>query len=173
VLRAWLYEVKPDGTSHLMRPPTGRPMAEIDAGGTLYVSVEGGQNTPAKKYLKAPPAEGMSSDPVTVQMDHRTGFWMVQNSGITNTLRVQQYGLSAVPLRPQTSMPMAGRDGLFRDADWFPRLGGPDRTLANHLAAFHRLVELRTITLRRVCEWAMRHEVEPYVIIDRQLVPPR
>jgi len=282
-LRAWLYEVKPDGTSHLMGPPTGRPMAEIDAGGTLYVSVEGGQNTPAKKYLKAPPAEGMSSDPVTVSMDHRTGFWMVQNSGITNTLRVQQYGLTAVPLRPQTSMPMAGRDvavwipvvphgttsgksesfrllilaagpekpdglgptrlitaprrylseakqealiayfgdhlswpplpaphvrqqaeveriaqqhglaktptperwarnrldvlagrdGLFRDADWFPRLGGPDRTLANHLAAFHRLVELRTITLRRVCEWAMRHEVEPYVIIDRQLVPPR
>src|SRR5689334_22323982 len=115
-LRAWLYEVRPDGTSHLMGPPTGQPMAEIEAGGTLYVSVEGGQNTPARKYLKAPPAEGMSSDPVTVQMDHRTGFWMVQNSGITNTLRVQQYGLSAVPLRPQTSMPMAGRDV----AVWIP-----------------------------------------------------
>jgi hypothetical protein len=225
----------------------------------------------------------MSSDPVTVTMDPRTGFWMIQNSGITNTLRVQQYGLSAVPLRPQTAMPMAGgdvavwipvvphgsisgksesfrllilstgpekqdgpgptrlitaprrylseakqealiayfgdhlswpplpaphvrqqaeveriaqqhglaktptperwarnrfdvlagRDGLFRDADWFPRLGGPDRTLANHLAAFHRLVELRTITLRRVSEWAVRHDVEPYVIIDKQLVPPR
>lgn len=282
-LRAWLYEVKADGTSHLMGPRTGRPMAEIEARGTLCVSVEGGQNTPARKYLKAPPAEGMSSDPVTVSMDPRNGFWMIQNSGITNTLRVQQYGLAAVPLRPQTAMPMAGRDvavwipvvphgtvagksesfrllilaagpekqdgmgptklitaprrylseakqealiayfgdhlswpplpaphvrqqaeveriaqqhglaktptperwarnrfdvlagrdGLFRDADWFPRLGGPDRTLANHLAAFHRLVELRTITLRRVCEWAMRHEVEPYVIIDRQLVPPR
>jgi hypothetical protein len=68
---------------------------------------------------------------------------------------------------------LAGRDGLFRDADWFPRLGGPDRTLANHLAAFHRLVELRTITLRRVCEWAEKHDVAPYVIIDRLLVPPR
>jgi len=34
-------------------------MAEIEAGGTLCVSVEGGQNTPAKKYLKAPPAEGL------------------------------------------------------------------------------------------------------------------
>ena len=266
-----------------MGPPTGRPMAAIESGGTLCVSVEGGQNTPAKKYLKAPPAEGMSSDPVTVSMDPRNGFWMIQNTGRTNTLRVQQYGLSAVPLRPQTSMPMAGRDvavwipvvphgptsgksesfrllivatgpekqegpgptrlitaprrylseakqealiayfgdhlswpplpaphvrqqaevekiasqyglaktpsaerwarnrfdvlagrdGLFRDADWFPRLGGPDRTLANHLAAFHRLVELRTITLRRVCEWATRHDVEPYVLIDKQLVPPR
>ena len=277
-LRAWLYEVRPDGTSCLMGPPAARPMAAIETGGTLCVSVEGGQNTPERKYLKAPPAEGMSSDPVTVSMDPRNGFWMIQNSGRTNTLRVQQYGLSAVPLRPQTSMPMAGRDaavwipvvphgaasgqgesfrllilaagpekqdgpgvtrlitaprrylseakqealiayfgdhlswpplpaphvrqqaeveqiahqyglakaptperwarnrfdvlagrdGLFRDADWFPRLGGPDRTLANHLAAFHRLVELRTITLRRVCEWAERYDVRPYVIIDRQ-----
>jgi hypothetical protein len=282
-LRAWLYEVRPDGTSCLMGPPSGRPMAAIETGGTLCVSVEGGQNTPGRRYLKAPPAEGMSSDPVTVSMDSRNGFWMIQNSGVTNTLRVQQYGLSAVPLRPQTSMPMAGqdvavwipvvphgsstgksesfrllilaagpekqdgpgvtrlitaprrylseakqealiayfgdhlswpplpaphvrqqaeveriahqyalaktptperwarnrfdvlagRDGLFRDADWFPRLGGPDRTLANHLAAFHRLVELRTITLRRVCEWAERQDVRPYVIIDRQLVPAR
>jgi len=282
-LRAWLYEVRPDGTSCLMGPPAARPMAAIETGGTLCVSVEGGQNTPERKYLKAPPAEGMSSDPVTVSMDPRNGFWMIQNSGVTNTLRVQQYGLSAVPLRPQTSMPMAGqdvavwipvvphgpspgtsesfrllilavgpekqdgpgvtrlitaprrylsdakqealiayfgdhlswpplpaphvrqqaeveriahqyglakaptperwarnrfdvlagRDGLFRDADWFPRLGGPDRTLANHLAAFHRLVELRTITLRRVCEWAERHDVRPYVIIDRQFGPGR
>jgi hypothetical protein len=282
-LRAWLYEVAPDGTSNLMGPPAGRPMVTIEPGCTLNVSVEGGQNTPARKYLKAPPADGMSSDPVTVSMDPRNGFWMIQNSGRTNTLRVQQYGLSAVPLRPQTSMPMAGRDvavwipvvphgpmpgksesfrllilatgpekqdgvgptrlitaprrylsdakqealivyfgdhlswpplpaphvrqqaevekiafqyglakaptperwarnrfdvlagrdGLFRDADWFPRLGGPDRTLANHLAAFYRLVELRTITLRRVCEWAERHDVKPYAIIDRQLIPPR
>ena len=282
-LRAWLYEVRPDGTSCLMGPPAARPMAAIETGGTLCVSVEGGQNTPERKYLKAPPAEGMSSDPVTVSMDPRNGFWMIQNSGVTNTLRVQQYGLSAVPLRPQTAMPMAGqdvavwipvvphgpspgksesfrllilaagpekqdgpgvtrlitaprrylseakqealiayfgdhlswpplpaphvrqqaeveriahqyglakaptperwarnrfdvlagRDGLFGDADWFPRLGGPDRTLANHLAAFHRLVELRTITLRRVCEWAERHDVRPYVIIDRQFGPGR
>jgi hypothetical protein len=281
-LRAWLYEVAPDGTSHVMGTPSGRSMVSIEPGGTLYISVEGGQNTPTSKYLKAPRAEGMSSDPVTVSMDQRTGFWMIQNSGRTNTLRVQQYGLSAVPLRPQTSMPMAGRDaavwipvvphglasgksesfrllvlsgpekqdafgstrmitaprrylsdakqealiayfgdhlswpplpaphvrqqaevekiatqyqlakeptperwarnrfdvlagrdGLFRDADWFPRLGGPDRTLANHLAAFARLVELRTITLRRVCEWMDKHDVAPYVIIDKRLVPPR
>jgi hypothetical protein len=220
---------------------------------------------------------------VTVTMDPRNGFWMIQNSGRTNTLRVQQYGLSAVPLRPQTAMPMAGRDvavwipvvphrttsdksesfrllilatgpekqdvigptrlitaprrylseakqealivyfgdhlswpplpaphvrqqaevekiayqhglakastperwarnrfdvlagrdGLFRDADWFPRLGGADRTLANHLAAFYRLVELRTITLARVCDWTERYDIRPYVIIDRQLIPPR
>jgi len=278
-LRAWLYEVRPDGTSHPMGAVGARAAAVVDHGGTLHVSVEGGQNTPTRKYLKAPPAEGMSSDPVTVSMDQRTGCWMIQNSGRTNTLRVQQYGLSGVPLRPQTSMPMtgqdvavwipvvphgsapgksesfrllmlsgterqegpgatrlitaprrylsdakqealiayfgdhlswpplpaphvrqqaeveriavqyrlakeptperwarnrfdvlAGRDGLFRDADWFPRLGGPDRTLANHLAAFYRLVELRTITLRRVFEWADKHDVAPYLLIDRQLV---
>jgi len=280
-LRAWLYEVRPDGTSHPMGPAGARVTAAVEQGGTLHVSVEGGQNTPSRKYLKAPPAEGMSSDPVTVSMDQRTGYWMIQNSGRTNTLRVQLYGLSAVPLRPQTSMPMAGqdvavwipvvphgpgpaksesfrllilsgtekqegpgatrlitaprrylsdakqealiayfgdhlswpplpaphvrqqaeveriavqyrlakeptperwarnrfdvlagRDGLFRDADWFPRLGGPDRTLANHLAAFNRLVELRTITLRRVFEWADKHDVAPYLLIDRQLVQP-
>ncbi len=279
-LRAWLYEVSPDGTSRPMWQTGGRPMAAIEPGATLYVSVDGGQNTPSRRYLKAPPAEGMSTDPVTVSMDPGTGFWMVQNSGRTNTLRVQQYGLSAVPLRPQTSMPMAGRDvavwipvvphefrsgksesfrllvlsgpekqdqagrtrlitaprrylseakqealiayfgdhlswpplpaphvrqqaeveqiayryrlpkeptperwarnrfdvlagrdGLFKDAEWYPRLGGPDRTLANHLAAFNRLVELRTITLRRVCEWAKRHDVQPYAIIDPQLNP--
>ena len=280
-LRAWLYEVRPDGTSHPMGSVGARAAAVVDHGGTLHVSVEGGQNTPTRKYLKAPPAEGMSSDPVTVSMDQRAGCWMIQNSGRTNTLRVQQYGLSAVPLRPQTSMPMAGqdfavwipvvphgsapgksesfrllilsgperqeglgatrlitaprrylsdakqealiayfgdhlswpplpaphvrqqaeveriavqyrlakeptperwarnrfdvlagRDGLFRDADWFPRLGGPDRTLANHLAAFYRLVELRTITLRRVSEWAGKHDVAPYLLIDRQLLLP-
>jgi len=280
-LRAWLYEVRPDGTSHPMGAVGARAAAVVDHGGTLHVSVEGGQNTPTRKYLKAPPAEGMSSDPVTVSMDQRAGCWMIQNSGRTNTLRVQQYGLSAVPLRPQTSMPMAGqdfavwipvvphgsgpgksesfrllilsgterqegpgatrlitaprrylsdakqealiayfgdhlswpplpaphvrqqaeveriavqyrlakdptperwarnrfdvlagRDGLFRDADWFPRLGGPDRTLANHLAAFYRLVELRTITLRRVFDWADKHDVAPYLLIDRQLLLP-
>ncbi len=281
-LRAWLYEVGPEGTSRPMVSATGRSMVSIEPGATLYISTEGGQNTPSRKYLKAPPAEGMSTDPVTVSMDQRTGFWMIQNSGRTNTLRVQQYGLFAVPLRPQTSMPMAGRDvavwipvvphgsgsgksesfrllvlsgaekpddagrtrlitaprrylsdakqealvayfgdhlswpplpaphvrqqaeveriavqyqlpkaptperwarnrfdvlagrdGLFRDADWFPRLGGADRTLANHLAAFHRLVELRTITLRRVCEWTGKYDVAPYVLIDQQLGPRR
>ena len=115
-LRAWLYEVRPDGTSHPMGAAGARAAAVVDQGGTLHVSVEGGQNTPTRKYLKAPPAEGMSSDPVTVSMDQRTGCWMIQNSGRTNTLRVQQYGLSAVPLRPQTSMPMAGQDV----AVWIP-----------------------------------------------------
>jgi hypothetical protein len=280
-LHAWLYEVASDGTSHLMGLSTGRPMVTIEPYCTLRVSVEGGQNTPTMKFLKAPPAEGMSTDPVTIAMD-RDGFWMVQNSGRTNTLRVQQYGLSAALLRPRTSMPvagrdvavwipvvprgtssgksesfrllilaaptadkqdsmgptkfitaprrylseakqealiayfgdhlswpplptphvrqqaevekiaelnrlikapdrerwarnrfdvLAGRDGLFRDADWYSPLGGPDRTLANYLAAFHRLVELRTITLRRVCEWAAKHDVEPYALIDRRLIP--
>jgi len=64
---------------------------------------------------------------------------------------------------------LAGKDGLFTAADWYPRLGGPGRTLANHLAAFHRLVELRSITLSRVRRWAVEHHMEPYVRIDSQL----
>src|ERR1700742_2173426 len=89
-LHAWLYEVASDGISHLMGPSTGRPMVTIEPHCTLRVSVEGGQNTPTMKYLKAPPAEGMSTDPVTIAMDQH-GFWKIQNSGRTNTLRVQQY----------------------------------------------------------------------------------
>jgi hypothetical protein len=289
-LRAWLYEVQPDGISHPMADPVyGRKLqAGISVLGTLYVSVEGGQDTTTSRYLKAPPAVGMSSSPVKVSLDDSTGFWMIQNSGRTNTLRVQQYGLPAVPLRPQASVPMsgkdvavwipvvpntsradksesfrllilsgaeqtpgvvqrqregqaaqvtryitgprrhlsdfkqealiayfgdhlswpplpaphvrqqaevedlatvfhlpkepnprlwarnrfdvlAGKDGLFTDADWYPRLGGAGRTLSNHLAAFNRLVELGTINLRRVREWAVKYNVEPYVRFDRDL----
>lgn len=98
-LHAWLYEVKPDGTSNLMGPHTGQPMATVQPGSIPRVSV--------------------------------------------------------------------------KDADWFPRLGGPERSLANHLAAFCRLVELRTITLLRVCEWAVKHNVEPNTIIDKELIPRR
>jgi len=58
---------------------------------------------------------------------------------------------------------------LFTAADWYPRLGGAGRSLSNHLAAFHRLVELGTITLPRVRRWAASHQVEPYVITDNQL----
>jgi len=34
-LRAWLYEVKPDGTSHLMGPSTGQPMVTVQPGGRV------------------------------------------------------------------------------------------------------------------------------------------
>lgn len=286
VLYAWLYDVNQDGISRPMWPSGGQPMKTVHAGAVLHVSasVEGGQDTPTRRYLKAPSAEGMASEPVTVGLDAETGYWMIRNSGRTNTLRVQQYGLPAVPLRPQAAIPMtgqdvavwipvvpralrtrqseafrllilagvesameeperapgtetrlitasrrylspstqealiayfgdhlswpplpaphvrqqkeveeiamqsglvkhptaqnwarnrhdvlAGKDGLFTAADWYPRLGGPGRTLANHLAAFHRLVELRSITLRRARRWAAEHNVEPYVIIDKQL----
>jgi hypothetical protein len=64
---------------------------------------------------------------------------------------------------------LAGPDGLFKTADWYPSVGGKFRTLANHLAAFHRLVELGTIRLYRVQRWANEHDVRPYVIIDEQL----
>lgn len=286
MLCAWLYDVDHYGKSRPTWPNAPQPMKTVPPGATLHVSVsvDSGQDSPAQRYLKAPPAEGMASEPVTVSQDTDTGYWTIRNSGRTNTLRVQQYGLPAVPLRPQTAISMAGqdvavwipvvpraamprqseafrllilaapephggdtarpadmrtklitvprrflspstkealvayfgdhlswpplpaphvrqqkeveeialryglakapsiqnwarnrhdvlagKDGLFTAADWYPRLGGPGRTLANHLAAFHRLVELQTITLYRVRRWAVDQDVEPYVIIDRQL----
>jgi hypothetical protein len=284
VLCAWLRDVDELGKSRAAWPSAEQPAKTIHPGGVLHVSVDGGQDSPTHRYLKAPPAEGMASEPVTVGLDAESGYWTIRNSGQTNTLRVQQYGLSAVPLRPQATMPMtgpdvavwipvvpraarakhseafrllilagaepsrheperdagkqtrlitvprrflsppmqealiayfgdylswpplpaphvrhqkevediaiqrglakpptpekwarnrhdvlAGKDGLFTAADWYPRLGGPGRTLANHLAAFHRLVELRSITLHRVRRWAVEHDVEPYVIIDQHL----
>ena len=286
MLWAWLHDVDEYGKSRPTWPNARQPMEALAPGGTLRVSVtgDGGQDTPDLRYLKVPPAEGMASEPVTVSLDKETGYWMIRNNGRTNTLRVQQYGLPAVPLRPRAAMAMAGedvavwipivprtprtrqneafrllilaaveplkekpvramgletklitvprhflspatkealiayfgdhlswpplpaphvrqqkevediavasglakepnpqnwarnrhdvlagRDGLFSAAAWYPRLGGPGRTLANHLAAFHRLVELRSITLSRVRSWAVEHNVEPYVIIDQQL----
>jgi len=37
-----------------------------------------------------------------------TGYRLIRNSGHTNTLQVQQYGLAAVPLYPGATMPMSG-----------------------------------------------------------------
>jgi hypothetical protein len=291
VLCAWLYDVDQYGKSRRMRStadsPAPIPMEAVSPGETLHVAVDDGQNThktEKQRYLWVPQAQGMASNPVTVGLDVRTGHWTIRNSGRTNTLRVQQYGLFAVPLRPGTAIPMtgedvavwipveprerrlnekgeafrvlilnakepprspgsgsgsqtklitaptrylteakqealvayfglhlswpplpaphvrqqleveeiaadqglekkpspknwarnrhdvlAGEDGLFSAADWYPRLGGAGRSLSNHLAAFNRLVELGTITLPRVRRWAASHRVEPYVIIDQQL----
>ena len=43
---------------------------------------------------------------------------------------------------------LAGPDGLFTAADWYPKLGGSARNIGDNLAAFYRLVELRSITRR-------------------------
>jgi hypothetical protein len=281
-LYGWLYDVDQDGKSRTMMQ-ANRPLVTA-AGATLRVSDRGGQSTPTERYLKVPPAEGMATEPVTVMLDARTGYWLIRNSGHTNTLRVQQYGLAAVPLYPGATMPMsgedvavwipvvstrpranerseafrllilatkeppqplrtggtlritvsrriltpsqqealvgyfgdhlswpplpaphvrkqsevediavrfglakeptvqrwarnrhdvlAGRDGLFTAADWYPKLGGHDRTIGDHLAAFHRLVELRSITRTRVRRWARDQKVEPYVLFDRYLEVP-
>lgn len=279
-LRAWLFEVDQDGTSTPMRDGYGRCLEKaIRPGAVLEVSTEGGQGTPRKKHLKLPRADGMAAQPVTVAIDEDTGFWMISNSGSTNTLRVQQYGLGAVPLHPGASTAMsgedvavwipvqpawprvsdkgeafrllllrtprmswkwgtttqitgpergmtpamqealivyfgqhlswpplvaphvrreaevreiaarvglvrdsktaqwarnrhdvlAGKDGMFTAADWYPRIGGPQRTLANHLAAFHRLVERRTITLARAALWSKQQDVADFISIDSEL----
>jgi len=55
--------------SRAMWQTDGLPMKTLAAGGTLRVSVEGGQDTPAEKYLKPPPAVGMASEPVTVRWE--------------------------------------------------------------------------------------------------------
>src|SRR5271154_504513 len=89
-LHAWIYDVDQDGISRAMWPTGGQPMKTLSAGGTLHVSVEGGQDPPTDKYLKLPPAVGMASEPVTVSWDRATRFWTIRNSGRTNTLRVQQ-----------------------------------------------------------------------------------
>ena len=280
-LSAWLYDVDQYGKSQPTWPDAPQPVKTVQPGAVLHVSVDARHDSSTQKYLKAPPAEGMASEPVTVSLSPDTGYWTIRNSGRTNTLRVQQYGLPAIPLTPRAVMPMtgqdvavwipvvprgpqgegfrililagveparevpgrapgmetrlitaprrylttatqealiayfgdhlswpplpapyvrqqkeveeiairaglpkyptpqnwarnrhdvlAGKDGLFTAADWYPRLGGPGRTLANHLAAFHRLVELRSITLNRVQRWAAEQDVEPYLIIAKQL----
>lgn len=280
VLRAWLYDVDPYGMSQPMRAADGRPLTtRVPAGASLHVSVDGGWDTADRRFLRLPQAAGMASEPVTVGYDRRVSYWTIRNSGQTNTLRVQQYGLPAVPLRPRTAMPLngadvavwipvvptrlgpseafrllvlaapppprrrgqtavvtgpqrmlspameeaviayfgdhlswpplpaphvrqqkevediavqhqlpkypsaqhwarnrhdvlAGRDGLFTAAGWYPRLGGPDRTLANHLAAFQRLVELGSIRLDWVRKWTVTHDVRPYVLIGVGNGPP-
>jgi hypothetical protein len=64
---------------------------------------------------------------------------------------------------------LAGPDGLFTAADWYPKLGGSARNIGDNLAAFYRLVELRSITRKRVQRWTEEHDVRPYVMFDPAL----
>jgi hypothetical protein len=284
-LCAWLYAVDQDGKSRSMM--RGNLPLQTPLGATLHVTAEGGQNSQSDRYLKVPRAEGMATEPVTVGFDLRSGYWMIRNNGRSNSLRIQQYGLAAVPLYPGSGLPMsnedvavwipvvntrprandkseafrllilataqapqrlrlrpggtliitaprrtltanqqeaiiayfgdhlswpplpaphvrkqsevediaqdyglakepaiprwarnrhdvlAGPDGLFTAADWYPKLGGSARNIGDHLAAFYRLVELRTITRNRVQRWTEEHDVRPYVMFDSFLkVPP-
>ncbi|HXT94323.1 MAG TPA: hypothetical protein VN714_34240, partial [Trebonia sp.] len=110
-LRAWLYEVDQDGMSRPMKDDKDRPLHKaVRPSATLRVSVKGGYDSAVEKHLWAPSVEGMAVEPVTVYKDAGTGFWTIRNGGRTNTLRVQQYGLGAVPLHPGASMAMPGED---------------------------------------------------------------
>jgi hypothetical protein len=140
-LRAWLYDVRPDGTS---RPTwTGHPAKVVRSEATLYVSVDLVRDTPDRMHLRVPAAPGMATEPVSVSSDEDTGHWKIRNRGQTNTLRIQPYGLRAVPLRPNATMTMPGLDV----AVWIPiipRGGSPDdRTEAFRLLILHAPEPLR------------------------------
>ena len=145
VLWAWLYDVDQYGKSRPTWPNARQPMETVTAGAVLGVSASGddSQDLPDRRYLKVPPAEGMASEPVTVSLDAETGYWTIRNSGRTNTLRVQQYGLPAVPLRPRAAMPMAGEDV----AVWIPVV--PRRLRARQSEAFRLLILAGAEPLRK------------------------
>lgn len=279
-LCAWLFEIDQDGCSTPMLDQSDRTLKKIvEPGAFLEVSTEGGQDTLEKKYLRLPPYSGMAVQPITVLFDENTGFWTLTNSGSTNTLRIQQYGLGAVPLHPGASIAMsgtdvavwipvrpsfprvsgngeafrllllrtaqlswtpgitkhitgpahvitenmrealilyfgqylswpplvaphvrgetevreiaaqaglirepdlkkwafnrhavlAGNDGLFGVADWYPQIGGKQRTIANHLVAFQRLVERRTVTFALAQRWAERYDAFDFINIDQEV----
>lgn len=134
-LRAWLYDVRSDGTS---RPTwTGHPAKVVPSTATLYVSVDTISDTPVSRHLRVPAAPGMATEPVSVSPDEDTGHWKIRNRGQTNTLRIQPYGLRAVPLRPNATIAMPGTDV----AVWIPiipRGSSPDdRAEAFRLLILH------------------------------------
>jgi hypothetical protein len=120
-LHAWLYNLRSDGTCHLTWNGYGSNKESLSAKivpptAMLRVSVDEIGDTPHSRHLRAPAAVGMAFEPVTVSPDPDTGHWKIRNHGRTNTLRVQPYGLRAVPLRPSASMAMPGADV----AVWIP-----------------------------------------------------
>jgi hypothetical protein len=88
----------------------------------------------------------------------------------------EDFGLAKEPTIPRWARNrhdvLAGPDGLFTAADWYPKLSGSARNIGDNLAAFYRLIELRTITRRRVQRWAEEHDVRPYVMFDPDLKAP-
>jgi hypothetical protein len=278
-LHAWLYDVALNGIS---RPTwTDRPVKVVPPTATLSVAIEAVSDTPASRHLQVPAAVGMATEPVWVCPDDDTGYWKIRNRGRTNTLRVQPYGLRAVPLRPNatTAMPgtdvavwipivpskgspdpraesfrllilhapeprrgpgptqnitetkiraltsemreaiimffgeylswpplptpharkenevkeiaergglspekaqkwarnrndvLAGPDGLFsQSARWYQPLGGAARSAGNYLPVFQRLIELGAVTAPMVRLWAMNQKVEPYLIMDENVL---
>lgn len=134
-LHAWLYDVMPDGTSYPTW--TGHPPKVVQPTTGLYVSVDAGGNIQARGHLRVPAAPGMAAEPVSVSLDEDTGHWQIRNRGRTNTLRIQPFGLRAVPLRPNATTAMPGTDV----AVWIPvvpRGGRPDdRAEAFRLLILH------------------------------------
>lgn len=166
-LRAWLYDVRPDGTS---RPTwTGHPAKVVRSEATLYVSADLVADTPDRTHLRVPAAPGMATEPVSVSSDEDTGHWKIRNRGQTNTLRIQPYGLRAVPLRPNATMTMPGLDV----AVWIPiipRGGRPDdRAEAFRLLILHAPEPLRgpgpTLNITETKIRALTPEMREAVIV--------
>ena len=135
-LYAWLYDVDQDGKSRSMM--RGNRPLEIPIHATLHVTVAGGQNTPTDRFLKVPRAEEIVPEPVTVDFDPQTQYWVIHNTGRSDSLRVQSYGLSGVPLYPSATIHMTNEDV----AVWIPVVNTTPR--ANARSEAFRLLILAT-----------------------------
>jgi hypothetical protein len=61
--------------------------------------------------------------------------------------------------------------GLFsQSARWYQPLGGAARSAGNYLPVFQRLIELGAVTAPMVRRWAMKQKVEPYLIMDENVL---
>ncbi len=140
-LHAWLYDVRPDGTSHPTW--TDRVAKIVPSAATLHVSVEAVSDTTISRHLQIPAAVGMATEPVSVSPDGDSGHWKIRNRDRTNTLRVQPYELRAVPLRPNATMAMPGPDV----AVWIPIV--PPRGSPGYPAEAFRLLILHGLEPRR------------------------
>lgn len=135
-LYAWLYDVLLNGTCH---PTWGEKLSQgpkiVPSTATLRVSTEVGADSSQEKYLRVPTAVGMAIEPVAVSPDPDTGHWKIRNRGMTNNLRIQPYGLRAIPLRAAASMAMPGADV----AVWIPVVRH-DASPADRREAFRLLI---------------------------------
>lgn len=144
---------------------TEQPPQRLRSGGTLVITAPRRMLNPNQReaiiayfgdHLSWPP---LPAPHVRKQSEVEN---VAQESGLVKKPSVQRWARNRHDV-------LSGPDGLFTAADWYPKLGGNARTIGDNLAAFYRLVELRTITRSRVRLWAGENDVAPYVMLDEAL----